>query len=492
MERVALWLRVSSGGQDEANQLPDLLRYCAARGYEVLPERYTVHAKSAFHGDHQADLDAALTAIRAGKFRTLVIWHSDRLERREGKALLDVLAEFKDAGGRVESVQEPSLGAMDFGGQVTTFIAGLVNHEKSAHLSQQVGLAHDRSRAAGALVGRFPFGYAATGEKYNRQLVVVEETSRLVVRIFEMVIDGLSLRKIADWLNAEGVETLNHGQWSANQIAKLIRNPAYRGQRQYKTHETSCYSPCPAIVSAKVWSDANANLASRPGRGTRPSTKHPEALLKSCLRCVKCDGPMWRLFTRDGAFYRCSGTAAVRRSDCKNMVLCSDADAVVSDFMAGLSEEILTTRLIPGTNHEAELAEVRMAMRDLATRDLPDDEYDSALGSLRAERDRLAALPAVPDSWETVSTGETYAARWNAMDPADRGAWLRVATVRVWAIRADRRPSVVRWGDRVIEPGMTLQSLGKSHEHSGDLPGKIMAAESHGVYALIAWNVETL
>ncbi len=49
---------------------------------------------------------------------------SDGIERRPGKALLDLLAEVSDAGGHVESVKEPTLGALDFGGQVMTFIAG--------------------------------------------------------------------------------------------------------------------------------------------------------------------------------------------------------------------------------------------------------------------------------------------------------------------------------------------------------------------------------
>lgn len=161
-EPAGVWLRVSSGGQDEANQEPDVLAYCAAKGYTVA-RRYTVHAKSAYHGDQQPDLDQAVADMRSGKITVLVIWHSDRLERRKGKALLDTLEEFEKAGGRVESVREPMLGALDFGGQVLTFIQGLVNHEKSRHISEQTGLARTRIRSNMALDGRPPWGYAAAG-----------------------------------------------------------------------------------------------------------------------------------------------------------------------------------------------------------------------------------------------------------------------------------------------------------------------------------------
>ena len=169
-EPAGIWLRVSTGLQDEANQLPQLLRHCAEQGRRPA-KWYIVHGKSAFHGKHQADLDRAVTDMRHGQMSVLVIWHSDRLERRPGKALLETLAEFSDAGGRVESVREPTLGQLDFGSQVTTFITGLVNNEKSAHISEQVNLALERINANNATGNRVPWGYVTIGEKYERKLV---------------------------------------------------------------------------------------------------------------------------------------------------------------------------------------------------------------------------------------------------------------------------------------------------------------------------------
>jgi hypothetical protein len=44
---------------------------------------------------------------------------------------------------------------------------------------------------------------------------------------------------------------------------------------------------------------------------------------------------------------------------------------------------------------------------------------------LRAERDRLKALPAEPDRWEEQLTGDLYADIYQALPPSERGAWLR-------------------------------------------------------------------
>ncbi|HEV8219698.1 MAG TPA: hypothetical protein VGQ05_05470, partial [Streptosporangiaceae bacterium] len=57
---VGAWVRVSSGKQDEANQVPAVIRHCIGKRY--WPARwYLVHGKSAYHGKHQADLDRAVT-----------------------------------------------------------------------------------------------------------------------------------------------------------------------------------------------------------------------------------------------------------------------------------------------------------------------------------------------------------------------------------------------------------------------------------------------
>ena len=179
---VAAWIRVSSGKQDEANQVPQVLAYCVAQRYWIT-HWYIVHAKSASKGEHQADLDRAVEDMRSGEFSILVIWHSDRIERRKGKALLDTLAEFTDAGGNVESAKEPMLGQVGFGGQVTTFVTGLVNAEKIEHLKEQVGIAHDRIRANKTVgPGSVPWGYQITGPKYSKALGPTDLCREIVPR----------------------------------------------------------------------------------------------------------------------------------------------------------------------------------------------------------------------------------------------------------------------------------------------------------------------
>lgn len=427
---AGIWVRVSSGGQDEANQVPDLLRYCDQHDYNA-KITYTVHGKSASKGRHQKDLDQALADMRAGLIRVLVIWHSDRIERRPGKALLDLLAEFSAAGGRVESVKEPTLGQLDFGSQVTTFIAGLVNHEKSRHLSEQVGMAYERIRENSALQGRPPFGLTTEGPKYERRLVPTEEGRRLVPEVYERVIRGESLGVIAAWLTRETGRA-----WWAKSVAALVRNPTYRGQRCEQDPVTKLYGAmlhkCEPIVDAGTWKRANDNLDRRPKRGKVYAANR--AMLSGALTCPRCGGPMYRvnsLTSRQGQpvkvpYYRCSGTGPNRKSECRNMVPVGLADNAVSEIIGRrFNGPVMIRTLVPGRNHDAELTDLRYEMQQLSLRGLSWDEEDAERARLRAEYDRIAALPSVPDRWEETPAGETYSQVWERLPVSERGPWLR-------------------------------------------------------------------
>src|SRR5882724_10754955 len=132
-----VWVRVSTGGQDEANQVPDIERHCVAHGYTIA-ERYELNDKSASKGQQQAKLDEMLDDMRDGTITVLVCWHSDRLERRGPEYVFRLLAQARDAGGRIESVQEALFGAEDMSGEAMTALGAVISHQYSVHLGEQV------------------------------------------------------------------------------------------------------------------------------------------------------------------------------------------------------------------------------------------------------------------------------------------------------------------------------------------------------------------
>jgi len=90
-----------------------------------------------------------------------------------------------------------------------------------------------------------------------------------------------------------------------------------------------------------------------------------------------------------------------------------------------------------GTDHEAELEAVKFELRHLADRELPDEEHDQEQARLRAERDRVAALPKTENTIELVDTGDTYAGLWERLSVPECGPWLIKHGFKVYASKAE-------------------------------------------------------
>lgn len=456
-DRAGILVRVSSGGQDEQNQVPDVERHRDARGYREI-KRYALHDKSAYKGEQQATLDQIVADMRAGVIKVLVIWHSDRIERREVLDLLIFLREVKSAGGRVESVKE---GLLD-GNNLTTLVTGWTNHQKSEHLSDQVQLAHNRIRENGAFRGRDPFGYEITGTKYNKRLVVIESLRPIVAEIFDRVIAGQSLADVCTWLDSLKVKrsktTGELNPWWPAMLMRLIRHPAYSGTYYVKRTDATTGKPvtyahkCERIVSSRTQREAIAALKTRGRFGTdkRGPRGNPEtrAMLKGVITCGNpdCDAtgehpsPMYRLTGRLGGgraeYYYCHGRGS-QRHGCGNLVLMADVDQAADKIIAETFAVPITEQvLIMGHDWSEEIDAVKDAIRDLSGQGLDDDEYDERHAQLVAERDRLKALPAEPDEWREDELDELWSDVYEATEHSERGAWLKARGFHVTASKS--------------------------------------------------------
>src|SRR5438309_9997112 len=92
--RAAIYARVSTFDQEPENQLQELRRYCAARGWEAVEfvDRGVSGAK-----DRRPALDALLKDAKRRKFDVLVCWRLDRLGRNL-KHLITLLEDMQALG----------------------------------------------------------------------------------------------------------------------------------------------------------------------------------------------------------------------------------------------------------------------------------------------------------------------------------------------------------------------------------------------------------
>ncbi len=454
-ESAGVLLRVSSKGQDEENQTPELETYCYDHRYRI-NRRYQLHDKSAYHGEHETALGEILEDIRTGVITVAVIVDSARIDRRDPDIAAFYELSIRMAGGRIESVREPLFGKADLAGRLTTMLAQHSNNDYSEKLAYYVGLGHARIRANmsagnGGLFGRAPFGYEIQGDKYRKTLVPTALGLKIVPEIFDRVIRGESLATVAAWLNAEGVpcgtkvaRDKHHKAikgklptWTAATVSKIIRNTVYKGQMRDSSGRM--VGRCEATVSAAVFNRAKERLDNAPTR-RGPRNIADRSMLSAVLFCDECGSPMYRSTSETRVYYRCAGK--VTGKSCL-MIRLAAVDSTVDQIITSNPRRIMKPKLIPGRNYDDEL-DANMA--EIRALDVDDDEYERRHAVLMAERARLKDLDTTPDTWELRPTGQTWGSIWGGLGMAERAAWLES---QEFTVRASKTQVAVRQGTEV-------------------------------------------
>lgn len=449
-ERARIWQRVSTGGQDEASQLPDLVAWCDSHGYEYdLSERYVIHGKSAYKGKHGTALDQAFADMASGKYAVLVVWAADRIERRGALAALLLAQRAREAGGRIEYVKDAHLNAAHVMSDTMLALSGDIARQESKRKSDRTLADHAARRDRGSVIGRPAWGYRITcttcGEvtdtcakqRHTKILTPTETGRKYVPLIFQAVIDGKSLRDIAAWLDGEGVPTPTDGaRWHEAFIGnRLIKNTTYYGQRPNAgTLETE------ALVTATTWREANAALASRvrPGRGT---VVHAKPLIAPyCAACWDepregCpDGhsPMYRVFAGKGssrrAYFRCTGHGPQRKGCGARMIPVDEAEGAVIDAMRHDQRPHIDKVFVPGDD----AADRIMKLREKGAAAMRAGDYDAATDAMR-EASELENAPKVIAHWVDRETGLTNAQHFATLDQDGQRDYLRKMLVLIMA-----------------------------------------------------------
>jgi len=454
-ELAAKWLRVSSTGQDEQNQEPDIDAWIDAREYKLALSAgdrgvYRLPGRSASKGQHQAMLDKAIADMAAGKFSVLVVWQSSRIERRGAWSVFDLIRRVHEAGGRIEFVQDAYLNESNEMSDVMLALAATKDRQKSRDIQKQSRSAHAKIDADGALRTKAPYGYSIEGQKYAKQLTVTAQGKRLVPVIFEKIADGESCRSVALWLE----EQTGRRVWPKF-VASLVRQPAYYGDLKFTHTEVDANGKpagtvervhhCEPLVPYELWDRANRRLNVVPRRGKSARSPH---LLKSVGTCGECGGTLVRV---DGNhrgrvqtwWLRCIGPPGA-----KSQRRCGVTPAVMANYesVAAAAAEavgllgdrpIVTRTLVHGKSWDSEIRLTEKRLRELH-RQVPFDhpDYLARQGELLAELAELKARPAELDRWEETPTGQTHRDLWDACaDDAERNAFLVANRYRIKVYR---------------------------------------------------------
>ena len=104
MTTAAIHCRVSTGQEDANNQLDVLKAWASQRGFRVVD--IYAETESAWRDGHHRQLALLVEDARRGRFRVVLVWALDRLNRLGALSILSLVHRLSDYGVRVLSHQE--------------------------------------------------------------------------------------------------------------------------------------------------------------------------------------------------------------------------------------------------------------------------------------------------------------------------------------------------------------------------------------------------
>lgn len=149
--RAAIYARVSTTDQTCENQLLELHRYAATRGWIVAD--YVDQGLSGAK-DRRPALDTLLADARRRRFDVLVVWRLDRLGRNL-RHLVTLLEDIQALGIAFVSLAE-GIDATTPAGKLQMHIKAAIAEFERARIAERVGAGLARARAQGRRLGRRP------------------------------------------------------------------------------------------------------------------------------------------------------------------------------------------------------------------------------------------------------------------------------------------------------------------------------------------------
>jgi DNA invertase Pin-like site-specific DNA recombinase len=221
--------------------------------------------------------------------------------------------------------------------------------------------------------GRAPYGYVKSPENKHK-LVIDENVSHIVVRVFELFNGGLTGRAIADLFNREGIPTINDyyfsqinkkpnpykstkAAWCSGSVTNILNNPVYYGAmangkrkvnsfkdkritRQNKSDWIVIEDTHEPIIAREVWDIAQAISSKNHKDTVRRSANGEVSIFSSVLKCADCGGNMnlsrkpYVSCTRE--FFRCSTYVQKGKNACTMHSV--DYDVVYQDVLQDIQK----------------------------------------------------------------------------------------------------------------------------------------------------------
>ncbi len=332
MKKIAVYCRVSTDKEDQANSLVSQERYF--RDYIKCQPQWElsrVYADEGISGTSTKNRYAfrqMLNDAEAGFFDLVITKEISRFARNTLDSIF-YTRRLKELGVGVLFLND-NINTMEADAELRLTIMASIAQEESRRTSQRVKWGQKRRMEQGVVFGRSLLGY----DVKDGRISVNPAGAEIVRHIFhEFVYQEKGSHIIAEELRSAGVKTAGHtNSWTDTAILRILQNEKYTGDLvqkktytpNYLTHEKKenkgaeelviCRQHHPAIISHELFQTAQEELNRRRGKQNHKSRHSGRYCFSGKIQCGYCGA----YFTprqkkrKDGSIYlawRCSQAA---------------------------------------------------------------------------------------------------------------------------------------------------------------------------------------
>ena len=317
---VGLYIRLSREDDDKnyesesiTNQKSLLLQYVKENNLRV----YDIYVDDGYSGTNfdRPNFNRLLSDIELGKINMVITKDMSRLGRDYIGTGNLIEKYFPEHNVRYIAVTDNIDTFLDSSNNDIAPFKAIMNDMYAKDISKKIKSSLKAKMKEGKWVGgRTPFGYTQDKDNKNH-LVINEEQSIIVRRIFDMCLEGLSFFKIAKQLTNEGIKTpaqyysfewksnynLNYGEWHSKTIRDILTNRIYIGdmvqnrrskvnykvKKVVKNNESDYIiveNTHEAIIDKDTFYEAQMRIPKNKGRNEKKEIR----LLDGLLYCGNC------------------------------------------------------------------------------------------------------------------------------------------------------------------------------------------------------------
>lgn len=394
------------------------LTFWSARTVPVPPEHVYVDAD--ISGKNLTGRPAVLqllAAMRAGDVQGVWVYNVDRFMRNLYD--LPTIQQAADDGHCVVWAGDRQLDWQNPEAEVGLIVEATFAQYYRKRIAKNTKEALHKKAADGLFAGgRIPFWLRTEGHGH---LVIAEEWTPVLLRIFAAYAAGTSTNSIALALEADGVPTPRGGlAWGHKTVRKVLGHPSHYGRNLYGGDDNA--SNVPRVVPDGLVEAARARLTTSSHRRGPNTVSHVFWRLVRCGVCgLACHRRRKVAHGKEYYSLQCNGASCALSS-----VPWGQVDTLEMAILSLLRDSEPTARVwSPDPGLAARIAELQESKRIetavLRAGGCTVDQYEA---SMRRITDQMARL-APPPMPEDPAGIQSIATTWDALSIGERNALLR-------------------------------------------------------------------